>query len=277
MQQRDFSFKTQDELLLHAVEWKPDGEPKASILLVHGIGEHAGRYQHVAEYFTQAGYAITGFDLRGHGKSEGIRGHAPSFDHLMDDITQGIGIVRSNFPGLPVFLYGHSLGGSLVINYSITRDSNPAGVIATSPALGITVPIPPAKLLLGKIMYAVFPTFQMKNGLDPNDLSHDTSVGQRYISDPLVHPYTTARLGLDLINSGSFAIEHASEIHWPMLLMQGTSDKLVSPELTRNFAERAPSQLVTFKEWDGYYHELHNESKKDTVLKTMVDWLDAHK
>lgn len=277
MQQRDFSFKTQDELLLHAVEWKPDGEPKASILLVHGIGEHAGRYQHVAEYFTQAGYAITGFDLRGHGKSEGIRGHAPSFDHLMDDITQGIGIVRSNFPGLPVFLYGHSLGGSLVINYSITRDSNPAGVIATSPALGITVPIPPAKLLLGKIMYAVFPTFQMKNGLDPNDLSHDTSVGQRYISDPLVHPYTTARLGLDLINSGSFAIEHASEIHWPMLLMQGTSDKLVSPELTRNFAERAPSQLVTFKEWDGYYHELHNESKKDTVLKTMIDWLDAHK
>lgn len=276
MQQRAFSFKTQDELTLQAVEWKPDSQPKACVLLVHGIGEHTGRYQHVAEYFTQAGYAITGFDLRGHGKSEGIRGHAPSFDHLMEDITQGIAIVRSNFPGLPVFLYGHSLGASLVIFYSITRDSNPAGVIATSPALGVTVPIPPAKMLLGKIMYAVFPTFQMKNGLDPNDLSRDTSVGKRYKSDSLVHSFTTARLGLDLLNSGSFNIEHASKIHWPMLLMQGSADKLVSPELTRNFAERAPSQIVTFKEWDGYYHELHNEPQKDTVLQTMIDWLDAH-
>lgn len=262
--------------MLHAVEWKPDCEPKACILLVHGIGEHTGRYQHVAEYFTKAGYVITGFDLRGHGKSEGIRGHAPSFDHLMDDITQGIDILRSNFPGLPVFLYGHSLGGALVIYYSITRDSNLAGVIATSPALGITVPIPPIKLLLGKIMYAVFPTFQMKNGLDPNDLSHDTSVGQRYTSDPLVHPFTTARLGLDLIKSGSFNIEHASEVQYTMLLMQGTADKLVSPELTRKFAEKAPSQLITYKEWDGYYHELHNETQKDVVLQVMVDWLNAH-
>ncbi len=277
MQQRDFSFKTQDGLVLRATEWKPESTPKAAILLVHGIGEHIGRYQYVAKFFTDANYALTGFDLRGHGKSEGIRGHAPSFDTLMGDITQAIAIVRKNFPGLPIFLYGHSLGGSLVIYYSITQDSHPAGVIVTSPALGVTVPIPPAKMMLGKLMYSLYPTFQMKNGLDPDDLSHDTSVGQRYLSDPLVHPFTTARLGLDLLNSGAFSIEHAKEIHWPMLLMQGTCDKLVNPQLTRKFADQAPSSMITYKEWEGFNHELHNEVEKDKVLQTMVDWLDSRK
>lgn len=276
MQQRFFEIQTKDGLKLHAVEWKPDIEPKAAILLIHGIGEHTGRYQHVAQTLTDAGFSITGFDLRGHGQSEGIRGHSPSYDAFMEDINTGLKIVRETQPGKPVFLYGHSLGGNLTLYYSVTQKSLPSGAIVTSPALGVTVPIPPVKIFLGKIMYSLFPTFQMKNGLDPNDLARDTKVGEAYTADPLVHPYTTARLGLDLLNSGNYIIEHAANIQMPILLMQGTSDKLVSPELTKKFADLAPAKFVTYKEWQGYYHELHNEPEKADVLKVMIDWLNSH-
>lgn len=276
MQQRFYKIRTNDGLTLHAVEWKPDFTPKAAIFLVHGIGEHTGRYQHVAEVFTNAGFVLTGFDLRGHGKSEGIRGHSPSYDAFMEDINIGLKNVRETYPGIPVFLYGHSLGGNLTLYYSVTQQSLPAGAIVTSPALGVTVPISPAKMLIGKIMYSVFPTFQMKNGLDPNDLARDTNVGTAYTADSLVHTYTTARLGLDLLNSGKYIIEHAANIQMPILLMQGTSDKLVSPELTKKFADHAPAKFVTYKEWKGYYHELHNEPEKADVLKVMIDWLNSH-
>jgi len=276
MQQRFFKIKTNDGLTLHAVEWKPEIKPKAAILLVHGIGEHTGRYQHVAKTFTDAGFALTGFDLRGHGQSEGIRGHSPSYDALMEDINNGLKIVRDTYPGVPVFLYGHSLGGNLTLYYSVTQKFLPAGAIVTSPALGVTVPISTVKMLVGKIMYSIFPTFQMKNGLDPNDLARDTNVGLAYSADPMVHTYTTARLGLDLLNSGSYIIEHAANIQMPILLMQGTLDKLVSPELTKKFADRAPTQFVTYREWEGYYHELHNEPEKADVLQVMIDWLNSH-
>jgi alpha-beta hydrolase superfamily lysophospholipase len=116
----------------------------------------------------------------------------------------------------------------------------------------------------------------MKNGLDPNDLARDAKVGAAYTADPLVHAYTTARLGLDLLNSGNYIIEHADNIQIPILLMQGTSDKLVNPKLTKEFADHAPAKFVTYKEWQGYYHELHNEPEKADVLKTMVDWLNSH-
>lgn len=276
MQQRYFTIQTKDRLTLHAVEWKPEGQPKAALLLVHGIGEHTGRYQHVAQVLTDSGFSVTGFDLRGHGKSEGLRGHSPSYDAFMDDIRNGLSNVQKNFPGIPVFLYGHSLGGNLVLYYSVTQSKIPQGGIVTAPALGVTVPISPMKMAVGKAMYSILPTFQMKNGLDPDDLARDKNVGISYSEDSLVHTYTTARLGLDLLNSGSYIIEHASSIRMPVLLMQGTEDKLVSPNLTRKFADRAPSGLVTYKEWKGYYHELHNEPEKAEVLKVMTDWLKAH-
>lgn len=275
MESNNFVLKTQDGLTLHGITWKPDGTPKAGILLVHGIGEHIGRYLHVAEVLTNAGYELMAFDLRGHGKSEGIRGHAPSYGLLMDDINRGISIMHENLPGLPIFLYGHSLGGNLALYYSVTQSNHLTGLIATSPALGVTVPIPPAKMFVGKIMYKVFPSFLMKNGLDTNDLSRDPKVGSAYTNDPLVHPYTSARLGLDLINSGKFIIDNAKNVHFPILLMQGTSDKLVSPALTHEFAIQARADLVTYKEWPGYYHELHNEPDKDEVFKTILDWINA--
>ena len=277
MKQVNYSWKTQDGLEIEAVEWLPEGKTKAVIALVHGLGEHALRYEYVAQKFTDAGYILSGFDLRGHGRSAGPRGHAPSYDAMMDDIQKSLDEASARHPGLPVFLYGHSLGGNLVLYFSITRQAQVKGAIVTSPGLGTAKPVNGATLFLGKVMYTLAPTFKINNGLDRSGLARDPEVEKKYSADPLVHPYISSRLGLDMLANGKFILENPTKIHWPLLLMQGSADRLVSPELTRKFAEITPKKLVTYKEWEGYYHELHNEPEKDQVIQVMLDWLNTKK
>jgi alpha-beta hydrolase superfamily lysophospholipase len=274
MQHSEYNWTTPDNVKLYGQEWKPEGKQKAAIVMVHGLGEHSGRYEHVAEAFTQAGYSLTAFDLRGHGKSEGIRGHAPSYAAIMEDITHNVDLAKEHFPGLPVFIYGHSLGGNLTLYYCLTQNPQIKGAIVTSPGLATAAPVPPVKLALGKLMYNLMPAMQMDNGLLRSGLSRDPEVEKIYSNDPLVHPKISARLALDLINNGKFIIDHAAEFPIPLLLMQGTGDYIVNPPMTKTFANAAPLSKITFKEWDGYYHELHNEPEKAQVLKTITDWLD---
>ncbi|MBA3072399.1 MAG: lysophospholipase [Anaerolineae bacterium] len=274
MQHSEYNWTTPDNVKLYGQEWKPEGKQKAAIAMVHGLGEHSGRYEHVAEAFTQAGYSLTAFDLRGHGKSEGIRGHAPSYAAIMEDITHNVDLAKEHFPGMPVFLYGHSLGGNLTLYYCLTQNPQIKGAIVTSPGLATAEPVPPVKLALGKLMYNLMPAMQMDNGLLRSGLSRDPEVEKIYSNDPLVHPKISARLALDLINNGKFIIDHAAEFPIPLLLMQGTGDYIVNPPMTKNFANAAPLSKITFKEWDGYYHELHNEPEKAQVLKTITDWID---
>jgi acylglycerol lipase len=274
MQHTEYFWTTKDDLKIYGQEWKPEGKVKASLALVHGLGEHTGRYNHVAEALTAKGYSLTAFDLRGHGKSEGIRGHSPSYAALMEDISQNINLTQEHFPQTPVFLYGHSFGGSLTLNYCLTQKSDLKGAIVTSPSLGPGEPIPPLKLTLGKLMYTLAPTMQMVNGLDRSGLSRDTEVVSNYESDPLVHAKISTRMALDLLNNGKFIIEHASEFPLPLLLMQGTKDRIVDPELTREFAAKAPLSKITYEEWVGFYHELHNEPEESKIFTFTTNWLD---
>jgi len=274
MQHIEYYWTTSDNVKLYGQEWKPEGKQKAAIAMVHGLGEHSGRYEHVAEAFTQAGFSLTAFDLRGHGKSEGVRGHAPSYATLMEDITHNIDLAKEHFPGIPVFIYGHSLGGNLTLYYCLTQKPQLKGAIVTSPGLATAAPVPPVKLALGKLMYNLMPALQMDNGLLRSGLSRDPEVEKKYSADPLVHPKISARLALDLINNGKFIVDHAAEFPIPLLLMQGAGDYIVNPPMTKKFANAAPLAKITFKEWDGFYHELHNEPEKAQVLKTMTDWLD---
>jgi acylglycerol lipase len=274
MLHQELSWQTKDGLKIFGQEWKPDGKVNAAIALVHGLGEHSGRYSHVAEAFTLKGYSLTGFDLRGHGKSEGVRGHSPSYDALMLDISQNIGIVREHFPGVPVFLYGHSLGGNLVLYYCLTQKPDLKGAIVTSPALGTAEPVPAAKLIMGKLMYNLAPAMQMENGLDRSGLSRDSEVEKIYSSDPLVHSKISTRWALDMLNNGRYIIDHAGEFPIPLLLMVGTADRLISVKLTENLAQGVSISKITFQKWDGFYHELHNEPEKAKVMDVMTDWLD---
>lgn len=274
MQHTEYFWETEDNVKLFGQEWKPEGKIKGAIALVHGLGEHSGRYEYVASTLAAKGYSLTAFDLRGHGKSEGKRGHSPSYAALMADITQNINLAKDHFQDTPVFLYGHSLGGNLTLYYCLTQNPGLSGAIVTAPGLGTAAPVPAVKLALGKVLYNLLPATQMENGLDRSGLSRDPEVERKYAADPLVHSKISARWALDLINNGCYIIDHASEFPLPLLLMQGTADRVVNPALTKTFANAAPLSKITYKEWEGFYHELHNEPEKEKVLKFMTDWLD---
>lgn len=266
------SWKTTDGLNIFAINWKPEKKVKAAVGLVHGLGEHIERYHHVAASLNEKGIAVIAFDQRGHGKSEGPRGHTPSYDQICKDIDILVEQLKEIYPDVPYFLYGHSMGGSQTLYYGLKRKPQLNGLIVTAPGLRPANAPSAATMLLGKGMASLVPTFKMPNGLILEGLSRDPLVVEKYRTDPLVHGVISARLGIDLISSGQWIIEHAGELQLPLLLMQGTKDMLVNPEATAQFAARA-GKNVTYIEYPGYYHELHNEPEKQEVLKVIGDWI----
>jgi len=275
METFEWNWKTLDGLQMYSKGWVPKGKPKASICLVHGHGEHIGRYEHVAAALTEKGYVMLGFDLRGHGRSAGPRGHTPSYEALMDDITAFFGQIEGRYPDLPRFLYGHSLGGNLVLNYALRRKPALRGVIATGSWLKLAFEPPASKVSLGKMMNNILPSFTQSSGLETAALSHDPAVVEAYENDPLVHDKISTRLFVSTYDSGLWALGHAAEFPLPLLLMHGTADRLTSAEASRQFAEAGGKQ-VTLKLWEGWYHEIHNEPENTQVFKVMTDWLDKH-
>ncbi len=273
MKHSEFEFKTFDGLSLFGQNWQPEDRPRAVVYLVHGIGEHSGRYVHVADSLTQAGYTLISFDLRGHGKSEGPRGHIPSYEGIMQDISSLLEVTNKKFPQLPLFLYGHSLGGNLVLNYVLRRQPHLKGVIATAPWLRLAFEPPASKIALGKMTNCIWPSFSLKSGLDTKALSHDLEVVHTYENDPMVHDHISARMFISFYQAGQWALEHASEFSLPLLLMHGGDDKIISVKASHEFAN-TKTKNCTLKIWDGLYHEIHNEPEKEEVFKFLIDWLD---
>jgi alpha-beta hydrolase superfamily lysophospholipase len=275
MKHEEFSFHTKDGLNLYAQSWSPDS-PEGVICLVHGLGEHSGRYVYVADLLNKAGYAVLASDLRGHGKSEGLRGHTPSIDAFMKDIDLLLEEAKRRYPHQPRFLYGHSLGGILVLNYTLRRRPELAGVVATSSGLRTALELQKGKIVLVKLLGSVMPKQTIASGLDAATISRDPEVVKKYLSDPLVHDKITFGMAKALSDAISWVFAHASEFTVPLLLMHGTADQLAFPAGSKEFASLVHGDC-TLKLWDGLYHETHNEPEKDEVLAYMVGWLESHK
>jgi alpha-beta hydrolase superfamily lysophospholipase len=258
---------------LHMQTWEPDSRPKAVVLLLHGLGEHIVRYADVAEALVRARFVVTGFDLRGHGRSGGRRGHTSSYAVLLDDIDALLARVRSDYPRSPIFLYGHSLGGALAINYVLRRSPTIKGVIATAPWLRAVVQAPAWKVLVARVVEPILPIYTQKWRQGPTDLSRDAAVMTAAQHDPLMHDFITARMYRGATEAGEYALEHAAEFPLPLLLMHGTEDKLTSWQASSEFAQRV-GRRCTFRLWEGWYHELHNEQGKATIVRTMVSWMN---
>lgn len=272
----ELHWQSRDGLNLYARGWEPEGtHPKAVVCLVHGHGEHVGRYAQVGQALGAAGYALLGFDQRGHGRSAGPRGHTPSYQALLDDIALLLEQAASRYPGLPRFLYGHSMGGNEVLNFALRRKPDLSGVIATGPWLRLAFEPPAVKVTLGRLMNRLFPAFAQKSGLETSALSRDPAVVQAYETDPLVHEQISARLFVEMYTAGLWALEHATEFPLPLLLMHGSADRLTSADASREFAQRAGAK-VTLRIWEGFYHEIHNEPEQADVFQAMIGWLDAH-
>jgi len=273
MKHSEFNCVSNDGLSLHFQIWQPADKIKGVVCVVHGHGEHLGRYEHVSKKLNDNGYALIGFDLRGHGKSEGKRGHSPSISAFMDDIAMLLEKAHHEFVGIPLFIFGHSLGGTLVLNFMLRRKPNVLATIVTAPSLMPIFPIPKWKLSISRFLRIVLPTCPIPTGLTVSSLSRNHAVVEAYKKDALVHGLVTAKSGLDILEMGKWALQHANEISLPLLLMHGTKDQLTSMQATEAFAKEVKNNC-TLKLWEGFYHELHNEPEQEEVLTFLVSWLD---
>lgn len=260
-----------DGLSLYAWSQTADNA-KGSVCLVHGMGEHSHRYDHVAYFFNQHGYSFFSMDHRGHGRSEGKRGHMPSFDALLNDVDQLLELAKSHGPQ-PLFLYGHSMGGNVVLNYVLRRKPAIAGVISTSPYLRLAFAPPAWKVSLGKLVAGIIPGFSQATGLEAEHISHDPGIVEAYQKDPLVHDKITARFFTEITAAGEYAIAHASELTVPALVVHGTADQITSAHASELFVQQSQGKAV-LKLWEGLYHETHNEPEKSEVLQYTLAWME---
>jgi len=259
--------------------WDPtNNRPKALITLVHGLGEHTGRYLHVGKSMTDAGYALVGFDLRGHGKSGGARGHFPSLNVVIQDIRQFSKFLVQRYPDIPHFLYGHSLGGLLSLAYALQYPAGLNGVIITGAALRSSLQEQKNKIAMVNLLGSLLPKLTVPSGLDATAISRDVDVVQKYINDPLVHDKTSLGLGKSALKAIEHCFAHVKEFTPPLLIMHGADDKLTYPSGSEDFAKLATetNKDVTLKSWDGLYHEIHNEPEKAEVFKVMIEWFGKH-
>lgn len=274
MKQKEMKWVSYDGLPLFAQRWEPDGDIKGVICLVHGLGEHSNRYAHWADSFNNAGYAVVSFDLRGHGRSGGQRGDTPSFDHFADDISILLEKTKEMYPAIPAFIYGHSLGGMLVLFYLIQRQPDLKGAVVTSPGLRTMIDQQKAKVAAVKILGSLLPKVSIPNGLELEGLARDERVIEDYKNDPLVHDRVSLRMGKGMIETIEFIFKNAAMIKIPLLLLHGGDDRICYASGSEELASLMDDNcsLKLFKEC---YHELHNEPEKEDVFNFLIEWINC--
>ncbi|MGJ7509387.1 lysophospholipase [Variovorax sp. GT1P44] len=243
------------------------------VVLVHGLGEHAGRHAHVADRLNAWGFAVRAADHHGHGASSGARGGLPASNRLVDDLALVVDDTRGACPGLPLVLLGHSLGGLVAASF-VARNVRPVdGLVLSSPALDAGLSA--FQRFLVATLSRLAPDLRVSNGLDIQYLSHDPAVAPAYRSDPLCHDRIGARLARFLADEGAFIQSAASGWHVPTLLIYAGDDQLVSPAGSRAFASAAPASIVSATCFPSHYHEIFNELDATSVFNTLQHWLDA--
>jgi len=263
---------TSDGLQLQCVSWIPEGAPIATLTFIHGFGEHLGRYSHVFPPFAEAGIRVNSFEQRGHGRSDGVRGHSPSLEQSLFDIDL---ITAKADRNIPHFLMGHSLGGGLVLIYASKHTDMFDGIISQDPLIRLTMEISFFTVLLGRMASYVAPTFKIPQELRYNDLTRDPVVNKAYSEDPQIVKGITSRMAAMTLDMETSVFEGCPNVTKPILLVHGTDDKLTSHAATKEYYEKVPSTDKTFKSLEGWYHEPHNEPEKEEYIKSVVDWVVA--
>jgi Lysophospholipase len=260
---------------LWARRWEPDGDLRGVVGLVHGLGEHAGRYGDVVARLTDAGYAVCAIDLRGHGHSSGRRGHT-LVDDCVADIDRLVDETARRFPDVPRFLYGHSFGGLLVLSHLLRRRPAVAGAVVTGPALHTDLRAQKLKVLATRVLGRFLPEVTLPSGLDSSLISHDQAVVAAYGADPLVHDRVSLGFGHQALAAIDHVLAHAGELSVPLLVLHGGADRLTFPSGSEALAAGVRGDC-TLHVHDGLYHELHHEPEREAVFDEIVAWLDAHR
>jgi len=276
MQYSSGTFEGQGGCSLYYQAWRPGGSPRAALAILHGVGEHSGRYFNLVDCLVPHGFTIIGFDLRGHGQSGGARGHIDRWSDYRLDTGRFVELVRQLQPGIPVFLYGHSLGSLIVLEYLLHTGDGLTGAVLSGLPIEPAGVAKPSLILLAKTLSRIWPTFPIKLGLDANHLSRDPQVVKAYQEDPLVHGTATARWGTESLNTLAWVKPRTAEVHLPVLIVHGGDDPMNLPSGARSFFEgiRFPDKAI--KIYPGSLHEPHNDLGHEQVAADLEQWIAAH-
>ena len=248
------------------------------LVVVHGFGEHCGRYEGLAGWFARRGFAVHAYDQRGHGRSPGDRGHVDRFDLLLDDLEGFMQLAAEQHPGLPSVLLGHSMGGLVTTTFVCERKPAIARFAVSGPALAISRAISPTRVRLARLMSRLCPRFGQEANLPLDGLSRDPMVVRRYVEDPLVHGRMSAALAAGMFDAQLRTARSAGHVEVPMLLLHGEDDPLCPVDGSRSFYAGLPRDAVigsAIKTYPGLRHEIFNEPEREAVYADLLGWLDA--
>jgi acylglycerol lipase len=276
MKHQEGFFKGVRGANIYFQSWLPESEPRAVLLIVHGLAEHSGRYTNVVDHFVPLGYAVYGVDHFGHGKSDGKRVYVERFDDYTNTLKIYFDMIHGWQPDKPIFLVGHSMGGLISAVYLLDHQAELAGAVLSGPAVKIPNHVTPAMLIVGKMLSALIPKFGLLP-LDAVGVSRDPAVVQAYVSDPLVHRgKATARLAAEMLKAIQTISGQAARITLPIMIVQGSADRLVDPAGARMLYGAVSSADKEIRIYNGFYHEVFNEPEHDKVLHDVKIWLEAH-
>ncbi|HEX8682113.1 MAG TPA: alpha/beta hydrolase [Ardenticatenaceae bacterium] len=268
---------SKDGLRLSYGYWLPDEPTKATVVVVHGVHEHMGRYKHVLEALVARGYAAFALDHRGHGESEGPRGFVPQFDYFVEDLHLLVQEARDAAPRLPLFLVGHSLGSLIAIRYTLRHQEELDGLVVSGVALQVGEHVSPFLKKIGSLLSKFAPHLAMVDAAPAgeNPLSRDPEIARLWDSDPLVYRgKTKARIAWEIYLAAQDTARRVSDLHLPLLIMHGSADTMAIPTGAQRMYEQVRSTDKTLKLWDDCRHEIFNELEKGEVIAYMMDWLD---
>ena len=267
-------FEGRENKKLFYQYWLPDSKTvKAYIIAIHGWGTHSDRMKIPAEFFTEKGYAIYTFDLRGHWRNAEIQGHIDSMDHIQKDIVLFMDLVKKDVNSKEVFLIGHAFGGLISLIYAINHPGL-HGVIVSSPQLGLAIG-KMTKKMKGAIS-KLSPNKTISMIIDQNQLTSDLKILRQHIADNKKLELITAKSAAEMENSMKWAMENATSLICPVLILQAGNDNIVDKNKTREFFKKVKSQDKTYREYEGFLHELWNEKSRALVYRDMYVWFEKH-
>lgn len=276
MKHQEGFFKGVRDANIYYQYWLPDGEVKAVLLIIHGLAEHSGRYSNVVNHFVPLGYAVYALDHIGHGKSDGDRVYVERIEDYTDTLEIFVNIVQESQTDKPMFLVGHSMGGLIGSLYLLEHQNDFNGAVLSGSGVKVPDNISPMVVSIGKLLSNLTPKFGLI-GLNANDISRDPKVVEAYVNDPLVYTgKTTVRLATEMLRGMERVQQEAGKITLPLLLVHGSEDKLVDPDASQMLYDTVSSKDKTLIFYEGYYHEVFNDPKKDKVFADMEAWLEKH-
>lgn len=273
MQHSEGTFQGDASLELYYQSWQPQGEPKAVLVIIHGVAEHSNRYLNLVDNLLPENIAIYSYDQRGHGSSPGQRGYIESWSEYRTDLKRFLELVHQREPKLPVFVYGHSQGALIILEFLIQDTDHIAGIIVSGPPLDTTQAASPLLVVAAKFLSRVWPTFSFDSPINPAQLSCDVRVVQKYQDDPEVFKILTARWGTEYLNAQNRTREHTSDIDLPILILHGGDDSICDPQASQDLYDQVSSTDKTLKIYPSYFHEIHNEPGHITVVQDIEAWI----